>query len=114
MSAANAAVVVGVGAREGLGAALARRLGAENLHVVDAGRTAQKLEACAEEVRSASQRVGPRGRSAAVEGELLSGHRAAGSWSEYSFIAASSASAGTRHARRTRRDTHRQPSEGCQ
>ena len=48
----NAAVVIGVGAREGLGAAVARRLGAEGLHVFVSGRTAVRIEACAAEVRT--------------------------------------------------------------
>ena len=40
----RAAVVAGVGARNGLGAALARRLAREGLLVVLAGRTAERLE----------------------------------------------------------------------
>jgi NAD(P)-dependent dehydrogenase (short-subunit alcohol dehydrogenase family) len=46
------AVVVGVGAREGLGAALARRLGAEGLHVVVSGRTGARIEECAADLRA--------------------------------------------------------------
>jgi NAD(P)-dependent dehydrogenase (short-subunit alcohol dehydrogenase family) len=41
------AVVVGVGAEEGLGAALCRRFGRENYHVVVAGRTPARIEAVA-------------------------------------------------------------------
>jgi NAD(P)-dependent dehydrogenase (short-subunit alcohol dehydrogenase family) len=37
------AVVVGVGAERGLGAALCRRFGAEGYHVLVAGRTPEKL-----------------------------------------------------------------------
>src|SRR6478752_2279089 len=37
------AVVVGVGAERGLGAALCRRFGAERYHVLVAGRTPEKL-----------------------------------------------------------------------
>ena len=48
----NAALVIGVGPRQGLGAAVARRLGAEGLHVFVSGRTAARIEECAEEVRS--------------------------------------------------------------
>jgi NAD(P)-dependent dehydrogenase (short-subunit alcohol dehydrogenase family) len=48
----NAAVVIGVGPRQGLGAALARRLGAAGLHVFVSGRTAARVEECAGEVRS--------------------------------------------------------------
>ena len=47
------AVVIGVGASQGLGAALARRCAREGLHVLVAGRTAAKLEAVAGEIRSA-------------------------------------------------------------
>ena len=53
MSAKAAAVVIGVGPRQGLGAAVARRLGAEGLHVVVSGRTAARIEECAAEVRAA-------------------------------------------------------------
>ncbi|NNL67567.1 MAG: SDR family NAD(P)-dependent oxidoreductase, partial [Myxococcales bacterium] len=45
------AIVVGVGASAGLGAALCRRFGREGLHVFPAGRTAERIEAAAEEVR---------------------------------------------------------------
>jgi NAD(P)-dependent dehydrogenase (short-subunit alcohol dehydrogenase family) len=48
------AVIVGVGARRGLGAALARRFAREEgLQVIIAGRTAERLEAIATEIRSA-------------------------------------------------------------
>ena len=51
MSAATA-IVVGVGAERGLGAALCRRFAAEGLHVHVAGRTAANLEAVAESIRT--------------------------------------------------------------
>ena len=47
------AVVVGVGASAGLGGALARRFAREGLHVLLAGRTADRLESLAEEIRQA-------------------------------------------------------------
>jgi len=50
---AEGVVVVGVGASAGLGAALCRRFGREGLHVFPAGRTPERLEAVAEEVRAA-------------------------------------------------------------
>lgn len=53
MPAEASAVVVGVGARRGLGSAVARRLGSEGLEVLVAGRTQARLEACADEIRSA-------------------------------------------------------------
>lgn len=45
MTAINKALVVGVGALDGLGASVARRAAAEGLHVYVAGRTAARLEA---------------------------------------------------------------------
>jgi NAD(P)-dependent dehydrogenase (short-subunit alcohol dehydrogenase family) len=50
---ADGAIVVGVGASAGLGAALCRRFGREGLHVFPAGRTAERIEAVADEVRGA-------------------------------------------------------------
>ncbi len=47
------AVVVGVGSRAGLGAALARRFAAEGLHVFVAGRTLERLEATVGEIEAA-------------------------------------------------------------
>jgi len=46
----DTALVVGVGASHGLGAAAARRFAREGLHVVVAGRTAEKVECVAEEI----------------------------------------------------------------
>jgi NAD(P)-dependent dehydrogenase (short-subunit alcohol dehydrogenase family) len=40
----RSAIVIGAGAERGVGGALCRRLAAEGLHVVAAGRTAEKLE----------------------------------------------------------------------
>ena len=50
MSAQQTALVVGVGASQGLGAASARRFAREGLHVVIAGRTAEKLRQVAAEI----------------------------------------------------------------
>jgi NAD(P)-dependent dehydrogenase (short-subunit alcohol dehydrogenase family) len=50
---AGAAVVVGVGASRGLGAALGRRFARAGLEVFLAGRTAARLEALAKEIASA-------------------------------------------------------------
>jgi NAD(P)-dependent dehydrogenase (short-subunit alcohol dehydrogenase family) len=47
----NVAVVVGVGAETGLGAALARRFAREGLHVVIAGRTDARLQRIADRIR---------------------------------------------------------------
>ena len=46
------ALMVGVGASQGLGAASARRFAREGLHVVVAGRTADKVEKVAAEIRA--------------------------------------------------------------
>jgi NAD(P)-dependent dehydrogenase (short-subunit alcohol dehydrogenase family) len=53
MSEAGVAVVVGVGAESGLGARLCARFGREGLHVLAAGRTAERIEAAAQRVRAA-------------------------------------------------------------
>ncbi len=53
MAKAQTALVVGVGASEGLGAASARRFAREGLHVVVAGRTKAKLDQVVSEIRSA-------------------------------------------------------------
>jgi NAD(P)-dependent dehydrogenase (short-subunit alcohol dehydrogenase family) len=50
---ARSAVVVGVGARAGLGGALCRRFASEGLHVLVVGRSADKLEAVAGEIHGA-------------------------------------------------------------
>jgi len=46
----NATVIVGVGASNGLGAAVARRFAAEGRHAVIAGRTAERLDRVAAEI----------------------------------------------------------------
>lgn len=52
-------MVIGVGARKGTGAALARRFAREGLHTFVAGRSAEKLEAVASEIRDAGFRATP-------------------------------------------------------
>ena len=49
----GSALVVGVGASGGLGAALCRRFARAGLHVVVSGRSADKLEKVASEIRDA-------------------------------------------------------------
>ena len=53
------AVVVGVGAKQGLGAALARRFAREGLHTFVAGRTPERLEAVVEEIEASGGRATP-------------------------------------------------------
>jgi len=56
---ARAAIVVGVGASAGLGAALCRRFAREGLRVFAAGRTREKLEAVTQEIRRAGGSATP-------------------------------------------------------
>ena len=52
-------VVIGVGAERGLGAALARRFGAEGYHVLVAGRTPAKIEVVAKTIAEAGGSAEP-------------------------------------------------------
>jgi len=54
---APTAIVVGVGAERGLGAALCRRFATEGYHVLVAGRTAGKIEQVARTIRAAGGRA---------------------------------------------------------
>ena len=49
---AKSVVILGVGASNGVGGALARRFAKEGLHAIVAGRTLEKVEAVAEEIRA--------------------------------------------------------------
>jgi NAD(P)-dependent dehydrogenase (short-subunit alcohol dehydrogenase family) len=53
MAGKNTALIVGVGASEGVGAATARRFAREGFHVVIVGRTPAKVEKVATEIRAA-------------------------------------------------------------
>ena len=53
------AIVLGVGASQGVGGALCRRFAREGLHVLAAGRTQAKLDAVAQEIRQAGFRATP-------------------------------------------------------
>ena len=53
------AVVLGVGAERGLGAAASRRFAKEGYHVLVAGRTAAKIEKVAEAIRAAGGSATP-------------------------------------------------------
>ncbi len=53
------AIVFGVGASAGLGAALCRRFAREGLHVFAAGRTRERLEGVADEIRAAGGAATP-------------------------------------------------------
>jgi len=60
------AIVIGVGAERGLGATLCRRFAAAGLHVLAAGRTAEKIERVADGIRNAG------GSATAVEADATS------------------------------------------
>jgi len=78
----GAAVVVGVGASRGLGAALCRRFAREGLHAIPVGRSPDRLEEVSDEIASAGGRATPQVADAtdagAVEAALDAATRAAG------------------------------------
>jgi NAD(P)-dependent dehydrogenase (short-subunit alcohol dehydrogenase family) len=71
MSTSAIAVVVGVGPSAGLGAALARRLAREGLHVFIYGRTPAKLDLVAEEIRRAGGQVTALAGDASSEADVI-------------------------------------------
>jgi NAD(P)-dependent dehydrogenase (short-subunit alcohol dehydrogenase family) len=66
----STAEVVGVGAEQGLGAALCRRFSASGYHVFVAGRTASKIEAVARAIALGGGRADPIETDAASEREV--------------------------------------------
>lgn len=68
--AGRVAVVVGVGASQGTGAALCRRFAREGLHVFAAGRTAERLESVAKEIEAAGGRATAVPTDATVEADV--------------------------------------------
>jgi NAD(P)-dependent dehydrogenase (short-subunit alcohol dehydrogenase family) len=67
----NTALVVGVGASQGLGAAAARRFAREGLHVFIAGRTEAKLDRVAQEIRDRGGRIDVLVGDASVEADAV-------------------------------------------
>lgn len=65
------AIVVGVGALNGLGAALAQRFAVEGLRVVAAGRTLEKLEAVVAAITAAGGRASAKQTDATNEADVL-------------------------------------------
>src|SRR3954451_5535821 len=65
------AIVVGVGAERGLGAALCRRFAAEGLHVLVAGRTAAKIHPVAQAIVASGGTAEAIATDATVEEEVL-------------------------------------------
>jgi NAD(P)-dependent dehydrogenase (short-subunit alcohol dehydrogenase family) len=66
----GAAVVIGVGAETGLGAALARRFALEGLRVTIAGRTPERLRVVAEQIAAAGGAVSAKVADAANEADV--------------------------------------------
>ena len=64
------ALIVGVGASQGLGAAAARRLAREGLHVVVAGRTAAKVEQVVAEIRASGGKANALVGDASIEDDV--------------------------------------------
>jgi NAD(P)-dependent dehydrogenase (short-subunit alcohol dehydrogenase family) len=67
---AGSAIVIGVGASAGLGAALCRRFAKEGLHVFLGGRTPDKLEAVASELRASGGKATPVLADATVQSDV--------------------------------------------
>ncbi len=65
------AVVVGVWAEQGLGAALCRRFAAEGHHVLVAGRTPAKIQAVADTITAAGGRATPVVTDTTVEADVI-------------------------------------------
>lgn len=68
---AEAAVVIGVGARAGLGGALCRRFAREGLHTFVAGRTQKKIDDVAEEIRAAGGRASAVATDAIIPSDVV-------------------------------------------
>ena len=67
---AESAIVIGVGAPAGLGAALCRRFAREGLHVFTAGRSREKLTAVTAEIEAAGGRATPVVADATLAGDV--------------------------------------------
>lgn len=67
----GAAVVVGVGAEAGLGAALCRRFGREGLHVFAGGRTAERLAGVVAAIEAAGGRATALATDTTVEADVV-------------------------------------------
>jgi NAD(P)-dependent dehydrogenase (short-subunit alcohol dehydrogenase family) len=65
------AVVIGVGAERGLGAALCRRFAAEGHHLLVAGRTPEKIERVVRTIRDSGGSAEPVATDAAQEAEVV-------------------------------------------
>jgi len=64
------AVIVGVGAERGLGAALCRRFAAEGYHVLVAGRSADKIKQVVQTIAAAGGSAEPVVADATIEGDI--------------------------------------------
>ena len=70
-SSGTSVVVVGVGASRGTGAAIARRFAREGLHAFVAGRTLERLEIVAKEIREAGGQATPVVTDATREDDVI-------------------------------------------
>jgi NAD(P)-dependent dehydrogenase (short-subunit alcohol dehydrogenase family) len=71
MSEREVAIVVGVGARDGLGARLCERFAREGLHVLAAGRTAERLDAVVDAIRQGGGEAAAVPTDTTVEADVL-------------------------------------------
>lgn len=71
MSAGRTAIVVGVGAGAGLGAALCRRFAREGLHVFASGRTQERVDAVAAAIRGTGGRATGMAGDTTVEADVI-------------------------------------------
>jgi short-subunit dehydrogenase len=67
----GAAIVIGVGAESGLGAALARRFAKEGLSVTIAGRTLERLQAVAAEITATGGMIAIKVADATIEDDVV-------------------------------------------
>lgn len=81
------AVVLGVGANAGLGAALCRRIAREGIHVFPAGRTPERLAEVAASIEAAGGRATPVVADATVAGDIANLFERASSDAEGPLIA---------------------------
>jgi NADP-dependent 3-hydroxy acid dehydrogenase YdfG len=66
----GAAIVIGVGAESGLGAALARRFAREGLSVTIGGRTLERLQAIAAQIKGTGGMAAPKVADATSEHDV--------------------------------------------
>jgi NAD(P)-dependent dehydrogenase (short-subunit alcohol dehydrogenase family) len=83
----GAAVVIGVGAKSGLGAALARRFAKEGLRVTLAGRTPERLQTIAEQIEASGGAVAVKVADATCEADVAALFKEADRESDLALVA---------------------------